>query len=107
MLNQVKGKVSDWAHYYAGALPNSELLQDYGIDGALDEDRLNHLREERLAILLAGEIEENEVIWVDYEYELTQTKLDIADMILETLADETLQFLRERQGGSLSESQQQ
>jgi len=48
------------------------------------------LREERLALVLAAEIEENEMLWTDYEYEETQTKLDVADMILEVLADEAV-----------------
>lgn len=30
------------------------------------------------------------MLWTDYEYEETQSKLDIADMILEVLADETV-----------------
>jgi len=88
VLKQVQQKVFDWSRTYAGALPCSELLLEYGIEGALDEDRLNHLREERLALLLASEIEENEVLWTDYEYETTQSKLDLADMVLEVLAEE-------------------
>lgn len=66
-------------------------MQEYGIRGPLDEDKLNLLREERLALVLASEIEENEILWTDYEYEETQTKLDIADMILEVLAEEAVQ----------------
>jgi hypothetical protein len=52
------------------------------------------LREERLAILLGSEIEENEMIWTDYVYEATQVKLDIADMIMETLAEEAVLILK-------------
>lgn len=93
MVKQVQQKVFEWSRTFAGALPCSELLLDYGIEGALDEERLNHLREERLALLLASEIEENEVLWTDYEYETTQTKLDLADMVLETLAEEAILLL--------------
>lgn len=50
----------EWARTFAGALPCSELLMEYGIRGPLDEDKLNLLREERLALVLAAEIEENE-----------------------------------------------
>jgi len=78
----------EWARTFAGALSCSELLLEYGIKGPLDEDKLNLLREERLALVLAAEIEENEMLWTDYEYEETQTKLDVADMILEFLAEE-------------------
>jgi len=93
VVKQVQQKVFEWSRTFAGALPCSELLLDYGIEGALDEERLNHLREERLALLLASEIEENEVLWTDYEYETTQTKLDLADMVLETLAEEAILLL--------------
>jgi len=51
------------------------------------------LREERLALVLAAEIEENEMLWTDYEYEETQSKLDVADMILEVLAEEAAKEL--------------
>ena len=88
VLRQVRVKVMEWARTFAGALSCSELLLEYGIKGPLDEDKLNLLREERLALVLAAEIEENEMLWTDYEYEETQTKLDVADMILEYLAEE-------------------
>ena len=42
--------------------------------------------------MLAAEIEENEPIWTDYEYEETQTKLDLGDLILEMLTDETVKL---------------
>mmetsp|Transcript_32163 Transcript_32163/g.31482 ORF Transcript_32163/g.31482 Transcript_32163/m.31482 type:complete len:125 (+) Transcript_32163:179-553(+) len=71
VLKNVKQKVLDWAKSFSGALPCSELLLEYGIKGPLDEDKLNLLREERLAVVLATEIEENEVLWTDYEYEET------------------------------------
>ena len=46
----------EWARTFAGALPCSELLLEYGIKGPLDEDKLNLLREERLALVLAAEV---------------------------------------------------
>jgi hypothetical protein len=49
-------KVNEWARTFSGALPCSELLQEYGIKGPLDEDKLNLLREERLALVLAAEV---------------------------------------------------
>lgn len=88
VMRQVRLKVMEWSRTFAGALPCSELLLEYGIKGPLDEEKLNLLREERLALLLSSEIEENEILWTDYEYEETQAKLDVADMILEFLAEE-------------------
>ena len=46
------------------------------------------IREERLARILIQEAEENEQLWTDYEYEETQTKIDVADIILEHLCSE-------------------
>jgi hypothetical protein len=46
----------EWARTFSGALPCSELLKDYGIKGPLDEEKLNLLREERLALVLASEV---------------------------------------------------
>ncbi|CDW71493.1 iq calmodulin-binding motif family protein [Stylonychia lemnae] len=97
VLKQVRLKVMEWARTFSGALPCSELLLEYGIKGPLDEDKLNLLREERLAQVLAAEIEENEMLWTDYEYEETQTKLDVADMILEFLAEEAARDLNKIQ----------
>ena len=56
VLKNVRQKVLDWAKSFSGALPCSELLQEYGIKGPLDEDKLNLLREERLAVVLATEV---------------------------------------------------
>ena len=54
----------------AGTLPSSKLFRmpDFRLNG-LDEETLNFVREERLAIVLASEIEDNELLWTDYEYE--------------------------------------
>jgi hypothetical protein len=59
----VKQKVIEWARTFSGALPCSELLMDYGIKGPLDEDKLNLLREERLALVLASEVINNNDLW--------------------------------------------
>ena len=56
------------------------------------------MREERLARILIQEADENEPLWVDYEYEETQTKLDVADLILDTLCQETAEILNKVQG---------
>ena len=58
-----------------------------------EEERLNQAREEKLGVLMMKELEENEVKWIDYEDEDTQVKFDLADMILEELADELANFM--------------
>jgi hypothetical protein len=62
-------------------------------NGVLDEELLQQVREERLANMLAEEIIEKDGIWVNYEFEETQVKLDLADIILEHLANEIIEVL--------------
>ena len=57
-------------------------------NGGLDEGIIQSLREDRLERLIYFETVEEEMDWLDYEFEETQVKFDIADMILEHLADE-------------------
>ena len=44
--------MTDWSRIFGGALPCSELLDEYGIIGPLDDLKHNMLREERLNLLL-------------------------------------------------------
>ena len=88
ILESVQKKVVSWAKTYAGTMNFSELLREYKIP-YLEDDQLNQVREERLAIMLANEIEENEPLWTDYEYEETQAKIELSDMIFNYLIDET------------------
>jgi hypothetical protein len=58
-----------------------------------EEERNKAERSERLGILLTKEVHQKENDWLDYEIEDTQVRFDLADMILEELADEVTQFL--------------
>ena len=60
-----------------------------------EEERNKAERQERLGLLLTKEVHQKENDWLDYEYEDTQVRFDLADMILEELADEVTQFLVE------------
>mmetsp|Transcript_31496 Transcript_31496/g.30991 ORF Transcript_31496/g.30991 Transcript_31496/m.30991 type:complete len:80 (-) Transcript_31496:2-241(-) len=76
----------NWADIEAGTLSNSDALLTAPpeIRQVMTERQfLTQMREERLANLLSCEINETEPLWLDYEYEETQVKLDIADMILQ------------------------
>lgn len=77
LLEKVKNKVLEWSHMNAG------ILSSWGQGDKKNKEALEMLREDRLARVLIQEAEENENLWVDYEYEETQTKLDLADIILE------------------------
>ncbi|CAI2380071.1 unnamed protein product [Moneuplotes crassus] len=52
--------------------------------------------EERLAVILANEIEETEPIWTDYEFEETHVKIDMAELILEDLFKEAAEIMTHR-----------
>lgn len=88
VLFEVQDKILTWAETEAGTLTDSHTVL-----GAPPEIRqimtekqfLNQIREERLANLLSVEINEGEPLWLDYEYEETQVKLDLADMVLQDL----------------------
>ena len=92
VIQKVTKDVTEWTKTFAGTLPNSEMFRK-GKTIQLDDDQLNEFREERLALVLAAEIEENEKLWVDYEYEEAQTKIDISDLIFETLVDEIVSIM--------------
>lgn len=49
-------------------------------------------------MLLTKEVHQREQEWLDYEIEDTQVRFDLADMILDELADEITQFLSEKHG---------
>jgi hypothetical protein len=43
--------------------------------------------------MLASEVVETEHQWLNYEFEESQVKIDMSDMILEHLVDEVVQYL--------------
>lgn len=66
-----------------------------------EDERNNVQRSERLGMLLSKESHQREQDWLDYEVEDTQVRFDLADMILEELADEVTQFLIQKQKPSI------
>jgi hypothetical protein len=78
----------------AGTLPRREFI----FSGIFDEELFAEIREKKLATLLAREMIENEPKWLNYEFEDSQVKIDIGDMILEQLVTETISILNERMG---------
>ena len=51
------------------------------------------VREKRLAGLLASDVVDNETQWLNYEYEETQVKIDVSDMVLEHLIGEAIDLM--------------
>lgn len=73
----------------AGTLPRKEFV----FGGHFDDELFAEIREKKLATLLVREIVETEPQWLKWDFEEGQTKVDLADMILESLVTETIQFL--------------
>ena len=62
-----------------------------------DEEIFQETRERRLAQMLASEVVETEHQWLIYEFEESQVKIDVSDMILEHLVDEIVQYLNSKE----------
>lgn len=76
----------------AGTLPRREFV----FGGHFDEELFAEIREKKLATLLCREIVDNEPQWLKWDFEEAQTKIDIADMVLESLVTETIGFLTQK-----------
>jgi hypothetical protein len=93
VLFEAQDKVMSWAETEAGTLTDSETIKAAPLEIRqimTEKQFLAQIREERLANLLSNEINEAEQNWLDYEYEETQVKLDLADIILQELCFDTI-----------------
>ncbi len=101
-----------WSETYAGTRvapmpPPPPANQEYDASAppqppsTSEEERINQAREEKLGVLMMRELEENELKWIDYEDEDTQTRFDLADMVLEELAGEFANIMMEIQNRRL------
>ena len=76
----------------AGPLPRREFVYQ----GVFDDELFGDIREKKLVQLLAREMVETEPKWLNYEFETAQVKIDVGDMILEQLVNETISILNEQ-----------
>lgn len=90
IIVEVKKEIKKWSSIQAGKIPSRDMMLS---DGILDEEILQQAREERLAAMLAEDVMEKDEVWVEYEFEETQAKLDLADMVLEQLVVESINIL--------------
>eukprot|EP01017_Pseudomicrothorax_dubius_P007090 TRINITY_DN12144_c0_g1_i14.p1 TRINITY_DN12144_c0_g1~~TRINITY_DN12144_c0_g1_i14.p1 ORF type:complete len:311 (-),score=87.77 TRINITY_DN12144_c0_g1_i14:157-1089(-) len=90
VLDKAKERVVEWASSMCGFIHDKDdnLL---GRDLHLDEDYINHIKEDRLARMLANEAYENEERWITYEEEETEVAFDLADLVFETLIAECVE----------------
>ena len=78
----------DWNSFKIGPLPSKEFY----CNNQFDEDKFAEFREKKLATILAYDVEkEDREKWLDYETEESQTKIDLTDIILDSLIDEIVQ----------------
>lgn len=85
VLDKVREILQDWNSFKGGPLPCKEFYHN----NHFDEESFADFREKKLAQILSYEIDkEDQERWLDYEHEESQTKLDLADMILDQLAQE-------------------
>ncbi|CAG9316658.1 unnamed protein product [Blepharisma stoltei] len=90
IIEEVKKETEKWSLLQAGKILTKDMFLT---GGAFDEEFLQQTREEKLAMLLTDDLVEKDDVWVEYEFEETQVKLDLADMILEDLVIETFSIL--------------
>jgi hypothetical protein len=74
-----------WSNIQGGAYPNNDIKED--------EDKLQGLREERMSAFLCFDVNDEEPGWTGYDDEETQSKLDIADFVLEDLVEEIIKTI--------------
>ena len=91
MFEIIKQDLFRWSFTTAGTLPKREFLND---KEQFDEDFFGEVREKRLAALLATDVMENEYKWVNYDFEESQVKIDVSDMIMEHVITETVNILK-------------
>lgn len=63
----------------------------------LIENATQELRQSKLANQLQQEILEDEHFWLNYEFEETQIRIDLGNMILNQLMEETIGFLKTKE----------
>jgi hypothetical protein len=99
ILQKAKAKVLVWSQTRAGSLPippptgQSESGSVEAARTKLDEEILTQHRERVLSDMLGKELADMEERFTDYEMLESQTKIDLGDAILETLAKETAAIL--------------
>ena len=87
VFEEIKAEISYLSNTQTGKICTEDMILSTGI---IDEERLQNVREEILANVLAEDIVNGDDIWTDYEFQETQVKLDIADMLLDYLASEII-----------------
>ena len=89
ILTNAKEIVLEFNSMEAGILPSTEFL----FNSKFDEEMFAETRERHLADILGQEVLEMEDLWLNYEVEETQAKLEVADSIFDILIGEAVNIL--------------
>ena len=87
VINRTIETVEEFARFEIGKIPTEEMIQS---NGKLDEELIQDIREDALGYAIKREIIDFDWVWTEYEFEETQVKIDLADMILAELAEEVV-----------------
>jgi hypothetical protein len=90
IVGEIVKEIKEINQTQAGKTPKVEFISN---SQDSEEDVAAQMREEQLSAILAAEIMAQEHSWVNYEFEETQVKLDLSDMTLEELVEETVKIL--------------
>ena len=88
VINQTIETVEEFSRFEIGKIPTEEMIQS---NGKLDEELIQDIREDALGYAIKREIIDFDWVWTEYEFEETQVKIDLADMILADLAEELVE----------------
>ena len=57
------------------------------------EEQLSDIREDQLSLILTDDMQEMDAVWLNFDNEETQVKLDMGDLLLDELACEVADIL--------------
>jgi hypothetical protein len=85
LFQMVKQEVFRWTQSCLGCLPGNVFRFPNLRTGKdeLSDDLHGEVREKKLGVVLQQETIESEHHWLNYEFEETQVKIDLTDMVLE------------------------
>jgi len=82
----------NWSEFQVGKIYSAEMVNASEV---IDDEMFQQMREDNLAKMLVSEILENDAQWNNYEFEEIQTKVDLADDVVEYLAMELVEILKQ------------
>ena len=90
MLKASVKKILKWGEVEAGKVPSSDMITS---NGELDEDRLQDVRENKLAMILVMDVAEGDKSWIECDFEEGQVGIDVAEWVLSELYRELIDII--------------